>query len=257
MAPDRPVVREWGAGGRPLLFWPGLNPWGELQLVEVGPELAARGFHVLSIAPPIVDDPDAYLPSRLAQYALSVAKEREIERFVFMGHSWGGSIGVHLAAANPDRVERLVLLDAGYADVELEKTVDELVVEFEADQAEFEFETWDEFFVWVRARVRRWRPSLEPRYREGMVERDGKIVARPPARIAAWAMYGLAVEPPSSTWERIRVPVLLLVSSENTRDLEPFRQAVEDARIEVVDSGHDVVEDAPDRVVALVAQSDG
>ena len=32
MAPDRPVVREWGsAGERPLVFWPGLNSWGDLQ----------------------------------------------------------------------------------------------------------------------------------------------------------------------------------------------------------------------------------
>jgi pimeloyl-ACP methyl ester carboxylesterase len=257
VAPDRPVVREWGAGGRPLLFWPGLNPWGELQLVEVGPELARHGFHVLSIAPPIVDDPDAYLPSRLAQYAVSIADERGIGRFVFMGHSWGGSIGVHVAADHPDRVERLVLLDAGYADVELTKTRDELAAEFESEQAAFAFETWDDFFAWVRTRVRRWRPSLEPRYREGMIEREGKIVARPPARIAAWAMHGVAAEPPSATWERIRVPVILLVSSENTRDLEPFRRALTEAQIEIVDSGHDVVEDAPDRVVALVAQPDG
>jgi pimeloyl-ACP methyl ester carboxylesterase len=228
-----------------------------LQLVEVGPRLADRGFHVLSISPPIVDEPDAYLPTRLARYALAIAEERDIDRFVFMGHSWGGSIGVHLAADNPDRVERLVLLDAGYSDVELTKSRDELVTDFEADQAAFAFDTWDDFFAWARTRVRDWRPSLEPRYREGMVERDGKIVARPPARIAAWAMWGVAVEPLSSTWERLRVPVLLLLTADNTRDIEPFRRAVPHARIEVVDSGHDVVEDAPEAVVALVGEPDG
>ena len=69
MAPDRPVVREW--------------------------------------APPIVDDPGAYRPSRLARYALSIADGQGIGRFVFMGHSWGGSIGVHLAADHPDLVGKV------------------------------------------------------------------------------------------------------------------------------------------------------
>jgi pimeloyl-ACP methyl ester carboxylesterase len=90
-----------------------------------------------------------------------------------------------------------------------------------------------------------------------MVERDGKIVARPPARIAAWAMDGVGAEPPSSNWARLQVPVLLLLASGREADAEPFRRAVPHARIEVVDTGHDVAEDAPDRVVALVSEWDG
>jgi pimeloyl-ACP methyl ester carboxylesterase len=150
------------ADGRPLLFWPGLNPWGELQLVEVGPLLAERGFRVISICPPVLDDPDGYLPSRLSDLILTVADDAGVDGLGFMGHSWGASIGVRLAADHPERVEALVLLDAGHTDVRQIESLEELVREFEADQAEFSFESWDAFLDWVKAeRVRAWRPELE------------------------------------------------------------------------------------------------
>jgi pimeloyl-ACP methyl ester carboxylesterase len=259
LAPDRPITREWGAlDGRPLLFWPGLNPWGSLQLLEVGPLLAKRGFRVVAIAAPgagetpPLEEPDAYLPSRLAQLVLDVADGLGIDRFVFMGHSWGGTIGVHLAAMHPERVEALILLDAGYSDFETGESREELVRRFEADQAGFAFESWDAFFDFVCGRVREWRPSLEPRYREGMVEVDGMIVARANARAAAWAMHGVAAEPPRSTHDRLSVPVLLLLAA--AADPEGFAERVPQAVVERVDSGHDVVEDAPEETARLVAE---
>lgn len=262
MASDRPVTREWGApDGRPLLFWPGLNPWGSLQLVEVGPQLAGRGVHVISIAapgggetPPLAE-PEAYLPSRLAQLVVDVADDHGIDRFVYMGASWGASIGVHLGALHPERVEALVLLDAGHTDYALEKTRDELVAEFEADQASFRFPTWDAYFELIRERVRDWRPELEPRYRAGMVERDGAIVTLASARAAAWALYGVATEPPSSAWEQLTMPVTLVLASEQPDPdaVARFRVAVPHAEVVVLDSGHDIAEDAAGELVDLVA----
>jgi hypothetical protein len=52
LAPDRPVTREWGAlDGRPLLFWPGLNPWGSLQLLQAVVERVDSGHDVVADAP--------------------------------------------------------------------------------------------------------------------------------------------------------------------------------------------------------------
>jgi pimeloyl-ACP methyl ester carboxylesterase len=258
LAPDRPITREWGpVDGRPLLFWPGLNPWGSLQLVEVGPLLAGRGFRVIAIAPPgagetpPLDDPDDYLPSQLAERVLAVADANGIDRFAFMGHSWGGTIGAYLAALHPDRVDALVLLDAGYAGHPTDRTRDELVREFEADQAAFAFESWDAYLDWVRTRVRAWRPTLEPRYREGMTEAGGRIVPRANARAAAWAMYGVSVESPRDVHDRITAPVLLLLAAD--ADPEDFALRVPQAVVHSLDTGHDVVEDAPDETIRLVA----
>jgi len=200
---------------------------------------------------PPLEDPDDYLPSRLAQLVLDVADGAGCERFVFMGHSWGGTIGVQLAVMHPERVEALILLDAGYSDFGTDESREELVRRFAADQAEFAFESWDGFFDFVRERVREWRPSLEPRYREGMIELDGKIVARASARAGAWAWYGVAAEPPRSAHDRLTVPVLLLLAAD--ADPEDFAERVPQAVIERVDSGHDVVADEPEETARLVA----
>jgi len=102
--------------------------------------LADRGFRVLSIAAPgmgetpPLESPDDYRPTRLAELVLDVAGERGIDRFVYMGFSWGASIGVHLAAGNPERVEALVLLDAGHTDVVLDATREQLEAEFAREQ---------------------------------------------------------------------------------------------------------------------------
>jgi pimeloyl-ACP methyl ester carboxylesterase len=230
--------------------------------VEVGPLLADLGLHVLAVAPPgggetpTLDDPDDYRPRRLAQRVLELADAHGIDRFVFMGASWGASIGVHLAAGAPQRVGGLVMLDGGHVDVALDKPRDELVAEFEADQERFAFDGWDAFLAWARDNVRSWRPSLEPRYRLAMTERgDGKIVPRAVARAAAWAIHGVVVEPPSTAHAGLSMPVLLVLADDK-RDAESearFQEAVPHARLEVLHSGHDVVEDAPAETVALVA----
>jgi len=260
LAPDRAVTTEWGdPTGRPLVFWPGLNPWGALQLVEVGPLLAERGFHVVAITPPGTTGtprlPDDYRPTRLAELVLATADAHGVERFAFMGHSWGASIGVHLAADHADRVDALVLLDAGHTDVDEVDSLDELVAQFEADQAQFGFESWDAYFDWVRGRVRDWRETLEPRYRAGMTERDGRIVAAASARAAAWAIYGISREQPSSGHSRLTVRTLLIraASNDDAEALERFRAAVPHAQVETLDTGHDVPEDAPADTVRCVA----
>jgi pimeloyl-ACP methyl ester carboxylesterase len=185
-----------------------------------------------------------------------VLEVARLERFAFIGHSWGASIGVHLAASHPQQVDALVLLDAGHTDVRRIDSRDELVREFESEQAAFGFDSWDAYFDWVEERVRDWRPSLEPRYREGMTEENGRIVPRANPRVAAWALYGVSVEPPSAELARIKAPILLILAGNNddADALERFKKAQPNARIEVVDSGHDIPEDAPEETVRLVTE---
>lgn len=51
-------------------------------------------------------------PARVARLLLDWATEIGIENFSLVGHSMGGQLCVHLTAAAPDRVDRLVLVDA-------------------------------------------------------------------------------------------------------------------------------------------------
>jgi len=85
-----------------------------------------------------------------------------------------------------------------------------------------------------------------------MTEENGRIVPRANPHAAAWALYGVSVAPPSVEL----APVLLMLASSNddADALERFRQAQPGGRVEVVDSGHDVPEDAPEETARVVAE---
>jgi pimeloyl-ACP methyl ester carboxylesterase len=194
-------------------------------LVEAGPAWAERGFHVVAFSAPgiaegrMLPDPEAYRPTSLGDAIVAAADELGIDTFDFVGWSWGASIGVHLAVRHQTRVRRLVLLDAGHTDIpgDPSLSLDDIVAGM-AQQGGYEF---------------------------------------PSPRAAAAAVYGLMQEQPSTTHGelgRTRIPVLLAVASQNdtTAEVDRFRAAVPDAQVATIDSGHDVLADAPDETIALV-----
>lgn len=259
-------MREWGpAGGTPLLYWHGLNPFGTLELNEAGPAWADRGFHVVGFAAPGIADDEpfsdlsAYRPSRLAELIVQTADELELERFAFVGWSWGASIGVHLATRYAGRVAALVLLDAGHTDIpgDSERSLEDVLGELSSQQERYRFESWEAFLEAAQQTRPVWRPALEERVRAGMVEQDGAIVARADRRAAAAAWHGLLQEQPSSAHVALgqaQVPVLLVLAAQNdtTDETERFRRAVPQAEVRVIDSGHDLLADAPEETIALV-----
>jgi esterase len=54
-----------------------------------------------------------YAPQEFVADALAVLDALAIERVLVVGHSMGGTHAIRLAAAHPDRVARLVIVDAG------------------------------------------------------------------------------------------------------------------------------------------------
>lgn len=262
-------MREWGrSDGRPLVFWHGLNAFGPLQLNEAGPAWARRGFHVLAPvapgfgeSPPFLDLGD-YRLTRLADLVANVADELRLSRFVFVGWSWGASIGVHLAARHAVRLSSLVLLDAGHTDLQddlgwRDATLDERVSGAEAQVPVYA--TWDEALAAARERGGAWRPALEERIRAGLVERGGAIVPRADTTAMAAAFHWVGVERPSEQLQRLgalHLPLLLVVATRNdtTAQVERFRASVPHAEIRTVDSGHDVFAHAPEETERIVAE---
>jgi pimeloyl-ACP methyl ester carboxylesterase len=64
-------------------------------------------------------DPAAYAPNEFGADALAVLDAHGFERAWMIGHSWGGHLALHLAAARPDRVAGVICIDAlgAYAEV--------------------------------------------------------------------------------------------------------------------------------------------
>jgi esterase len=56
---------------------------------------------------------DNYAPQEFVADALTMLDSLAIGRAMIVGHSMGGTHGIRLAAAHPERVERLVVVDAG------------------------------------------------------------------------------------------------------------------------------------------------
>jgi pimeloyl-ACP methyl ester carboxylesterase len=206
-------------------------------------------------------DLDAYRPTRLADLVFEVADALGIGRFAFVGWSWGASIGVHLGARHRDRLRELVLLDAGHTDIPGDPglSLDDLLAAAAERPERYRYPDWDAFFAAARETHSRWSPALEERLRAGMREVDGAIVANSDRRAAAAAWHGLIQEQPSSTHPalgRTDVPILLVTASRNdtAADVERFRAAVPQAELRIVDSGHDLLADAPEQTIALVAR---
>jgi pimeloyl-ACP methyl ester carboxylesterase len=118
-------VRSWGEDiGRAVLYWHGvgLTSRGGASLGEAAPQLMRdRRLRVVALDAPGFGGSPAFEPARYHPHALAdlvpaLLDALELERVAFMGYSWGGDVGCHVAARYPDRVSALVLLDAGYRD---------------------------------------------------------------------------------------------------------------------------------------------
>jgi pimeloyl-ACP methyl ester carboxylesterase len=188
-----------------------------------------------------------------------VADRLGIERFEFVGWSWGASIGVHLGARHRDRLDALVLLDAGHTDIPGDpgQSLDDLLGPALERPERYRFPDWEAFLAAARETHPRWSPALEERLRSGMHEVDGAVVARSDRRAAAAAWHGLIQEQPSSTHAalgRSDLPILLVTASRNdTRaEVERFSVAVPHAEVRGVESGHDLLADAPEETIRLV-----
>jgi pimeloyl-ACP methyl ester carboxylesterase len=263
VAPGRRLtVRRWGNDDDPtVVCWPGLNLYAHAQFDEAGPVWAERhGLQVRAVEPPGWTSPplpaEGYGPRALARLVAPLVAADA----AFLGWSWGASIGVHLAALAPPGLRALVLVDAGYTDLQddpefQERSIDELLGDLGAD--EFRFESWDAYLEAARGRVAAWRPALEARARAAMREEDGWIVPRLAPEAFAAALYGVAVERPSEALADIRCPVLLVAATGTLArlgegPLDRFRDRVPHAEVVTVEGGHDLLADAPEETAELV-----
>ena len=264
------VVREWGKGERPLVYWPGLTPFGALHLNEAGPVWAERyGLRVISVSPPGVETDalpaEEYMLSHLAALVVRLLDALELERTAFVGYSWGASIGCHLGAGHPERLTALVLLDAGYQDVPADgKSLERRIEEARAARAGARFADREAFLSAAREGKRSWRPALEERALAGMRDEDGGLVIAASAEAGASALHGVISEPPTERLAelgRTGLPVLLVTSGERAGDdegkaaVERFTRAVPQAEVvHVPGSGHDLLADAPEETIRSVGE---
>jgi pimeloyl-ACP methyl ester carboxylesterase len=141
----RIAVHQWGAHADvPLVFWHALGPDASgAELADVAPVLVDAGFYVVAIDGPGFGNspllpPERYRLESIVSILSELVDLLELDRPVVMGHSWGGAVAVRYAAAYPEDVRAVVLLDSGHLDyrdlpdVDADRPVEAWIAEVEA-----------------------------------------------------------------------------------------------------------------------------
>jgi haloalkane dehalogenase len=104
--------------GAPVIFFHGEPTWSFLWR-KVIPPVRDAGFRCL--APDLVGfgrsdkptDIDFYSYDRHVELSGSLLEDLDVRHATAVVHDWGGPIGLRLAIEQPERIERLVILDTG------------------------------------------------------------------------------------------------------------------------------------------------
>jgi pimeloyl-ACP methyl ester carboxylesterase len=271
------ALHEWGApDGKPVLYWHALGPASSGRYAnELGPALAARGFRV--VAP---DGPghggspalprERYAMPELVRLVVALLDELGWERAAFVGHSWGATIGLHVAAAAAERLNALALLDTAYDDPRNQPGFRVLTYEQQLERqrelvASWRWESWDALADDLRGSVRELRPGFLDVVRGAVAEEDGVLRARvdPATRPAALtAMVESWNDDAIPQLGASGLPVLVLVATlpeeleAYRRDaVSRFRALVPQAAVEPMHGcSHDLIADAAPEVAAILAE---
>jgi len=240
-------LHEWGDPAAPaVVCLHGVNAHGR-RFRRLAEERLAHRFRIL--APDLRGhgfsswDP----PWTFATHAHDVLETLDaagVRRAPFVGHSFGGRLILELAVLDPDRLERVALLDPAI------QILPHVGLDFaERERVDHSYDTPEDA---IAARLQTGAPTprrfLEEEVEEHLVEhQDGRLRYRY-CQSAVVSMYGELCSPPPPP-ETLRVPTLLLHASEFglVRDdqIEAYRAALGD-KLNVVDvpGGHIVYWDA-------------
>ena len=119
MRDTRISVERWGdEGGKPLFYWHG-GGGGSEETALLAPPLVAAGYTLYALDAPGYGSseplaPDGYAQPSLAGLATDLLSDLGLSPAIWIGYSWGASVGLHTAARFPDSIRGLALLDGGY-----------------------------------------------------------------------------------------------------------------------------------------------
>lgn len=265
--------REWPGGGRPLLLLHGLASTCHIWDL-VAPQLAAAGHRVVALdqrGHGQSDKPDdGYDFATIVADDLAAIESLELTRPVVIGHSWGGNVAVELAAARPEAVSGLVLIDGGFSELQSRPGMTWERAEQMLAPPDLSSFTWERFVEtakqWSLGLV--WSPEVEAAVLANFeIGEDGRIRPRLRRDRHMRIVRALWEQRVSQLFPRVHCPVLLLPAMQQVegrmaemtvRKMESVERALSLlARGSVVwleDAIHDVPLQRPDLVANLIIE---
>jgi lipase len=247
------AAHEWGKAGSPVLVClHGVTNQGR-HFAGLAERLADR-FHVVALDLRGHGASTWEPPWHLEQHVTDVLAAAPAEPAVWLGHSFGGRIAYEVAAAAPDRVERLVLLDPAIR-------IPPHVALMAAENARP-----DRSYVTFQEGIdRRYEESVLTTAPRDLVESELRLHLLPDddgrfryryCQSAVVAAYGeMSREPPA--FERVRIPTLLVLGETSYLPydelLGPHAEALGDLlQVVRLDAGHTLLWDALDDTAGAV-----
>ncbi len=168
----------------------------------IAPDLRGRGQS---------DKPsDGYRMADHAADVLALLDALGLKQVVLGGHSFGAYLGIYLAAHHPERISRLIIIDAA---LRLNPRVGEMLKP-SLDRLTQVLPSAEVYLAAVRSApyvAGVWGPALEAYYRAELVENpDGSVRSATSAAAISQALHAVRAESWSELVDRVRQPALLL-----------------------------------------------
>lgn len=202
---------RYAGAGPALLLLHGLtaNAHAFSGLVTAG---LTEGFNVISVdlrGRGLSDQPaHRYSMADHADDIVALLESLQLESVHICGHSFGGFLGLYLAAHFPQRVRRLVLLDAA---MQMNRRTAEMLMPRLA-MLDHVFPSWDGYLEAVKAApfLDFWDDAMLEYYRADVKEVEGGVTPRPTLANMLAASKGLSEQPWKTMLGGIAQPTLLV-----------------------------------------------
>ncbi|WP_139488766.1 alpha/beta fold hydrolase [Brevibacillus dissolubilis] len=201
---------------------------------------------------------NSYLFTTLAAWLDGVVTVLGLTQFTLMGHSWGAALSLFYAAAYPDKVTGLIMLDGGFVAPQdrPHDSLERSLREWDEYLGSFRCATWKEAIARYSAFSFRWNDRLDDMTRDSMQETAEGIQLIVTKETLLAIMKSFYQEPFRRVYDRVSAPILLVrgtmpptmeLARENGVNL--LKSHHPDAVcVAIENTGHMVHWDAPERV---------
>jgi pimeloyl-ACP methyl ester carboxylesterase len=195
---------------------------------------------------------EGYAPDEFVADALAVLDALAIERALVVGHSMGGTHAIRLAAAHPDRVERLVIVDAG---TEAMREGSERARRLSLERPE-RFEYADDALAYLRRTSPGYSEEVYKNRMRWLFREDAGDLVWRSSRDALASIMAARGSDLADALRAVRCPVLLVRGTRsNVLSAEVAQGMVTtltDGRLIELDAGHNVALDRPQELADAV-----
>lgn len=204
---------DYPGDGPPLLLMPGLTVNARCfdGLIQAGLSPALRVVAVDLRGRGLSDKPDSgYSMADHAADIIGLLDALKLEQVVMGGHSFGGLLSFYLASTQPERVSKLVIIDAAG---EMHPKVRELIKP-SLDRLGQALPSWEAYLGAMKQMPFYdgwWDPAIESFYRADVeIREDGTVMARSKPEAILEAVDGALGEDWATHLANIKQPMLLL-----------------------------------------------